>query len=45
VAETLRNGDPSIWLRPEGEDLAVVVHTLQEDEVAIVAQRLRAALA
>ncbi len=45
VAETLRNGDPSIWLRPEGDDLAVVVHTLQEDEVAIVAERLRAALA
>jgi L-seryl-tRNA(Ser) seleniumtransferase len=45
VAQTLRDGEPSIWLRPEGEDLAVVVHTLQEDEVAIVADRLRAALA
>ncbi|MEZ4868363.1 MAG: aminotransferase class V-fold PLP-dependent enzyme [Caldilineaceae bacterium] len=43
----LRDGDPSIWLRPtfEGGQLAVMVNTLQEGEAEIVAQRLREVLA
>jgi len=47
IAEELRNGDPSIWLRPtfEGGQLAVMVNTLQEGETEIVAQRLREVLA
>jgi len=45
--ETLRTGDPSIWLRPafEGGSIAVMVNTLQEGETEIVAQRLREVLA
>jgi L-seryl-tRNA(Ser) seleniumtransferase len=45
VADELRAGDPSVWIRVEGDDLFVVVHTLREEEVTIVRDRLAAALA
>jgi len=47
ICQQLRQGDPSIWLRPtfEGGQLAVMVNTLQDGETEIVAQRLRQALA
>ncbi|MEZ4733140.1 MAG: aminotransferase class V-fold PLP-dependent enzyme [Caldilineaceae bacterium] len=47
LCDELRNGEPSIWLRPtfEGGQLAVMVNTLQEGETEIVAQRLREVLA
>jgi uncharacterized pyridoxal phosphate-dependent enzyme len=44
VIEELRNGEPSIWLRKAGDELAVVVNTLTDEDVAIVAQQLRATL-
>jgi len=46
IAEELRSGEPSIWLRPtfEGGQLAVMVNTLQEGETEIVARRLREVL-
>ncbi len=45
VIEELRSGEPIIWLRNDGDELAVVVNTLVDEDVAIVAQRLRATLA
>ncbi len=47
ICEELRTGDPSIWLRPtfEGGQIAVMVNTMQDDEAAIVARRLREVLA
>lgn len=47
ICTELRNGDPSIWLRPtfEGGQLAVMVNTLQEGETEVVARRLREVLA
>ncbi len=47
ICQELRQGDPSIWLRPtfEGGQLAVMVNTLQEGETEIVAERLRTVLA
>ncbi len=45
VIDELRVGEPSIWLRSAGDELAVVVNTLVDEDVAIVAQRLRATLA
>jgi D-glucosaminate-6-phosphate ammonia-lyase len=47
LCEELRNGDPSIWLRPtfEGGQLAVMVNTLQEGETELLARRLREVLA
>lgn len=47
LCDELRNGDPSIWLRPtfEGGQIAVMVNTLQEGETDIVARRLREVLA
>lgn len=46
LCQTLRNGDPSIWLRPTfaGGKLAVMVNTLQEGEAELVADRLREVL-
>lgn len=46
ICQELRNGEPSIWLRPtfEGGKLAVMVNTLQEGETEIVAQRLHEVL-
>jgi hypothetical protein len=45
VIQELRNGEPSIWLRNDGDDLVVMVNTLDDVEVAIVAARLRQTLA
>jgi len=47
LCQTLREGDPSIWLRPtfEGGQIAVMVNTLTDSETALVAQRLREVLA
>ncbi|MEZ4673333.1 MAG: aminotransferase class V-fold PLP-dependent enzyme [Caldilineaceae bacterium] len=47
ICQELRDGEPSIWLRPtfEGGQLAVMVNTLQPGETAIVAARLREVLA
>lgn len=45
VADELKSGEPSVWVRVEGDDLFAVVHTLREEEVAIVRDRLAAALA
>lgn len=47
LCRTLREGEPSIWLRPtfEGGQIAVMVNTLNEGETEIVAQRLREVLA
>lgn len=47
LCDELRNGEPSIWLRPtfEGGQIAVMVNTLQEGETDIVARRLREVLA
>jgi D-glucosaminate-6-phosphate ammonia-lyase len=42
VVQRLRNGEPSIWLRNEGDQINVMVHTLHAAEVALVASRLRA---
>jgi L-seryl-tRNA(Ser) seleniumtransferase len=45
VAAELDAGDPRIWVTAEGEDTIIVrAHELREDEEAIVADRLRAAL-
>jgi L-seryl-tRNA(Ser) seleniumtransferase len=44
VVQALRDGEPSIWLRNEGEHINLMVHTLHDDEVAIVANRLREVL-
>lgn len=46
ICQELRDGEPSIWLRPtfEGGKIAVMVNTLQEGETAIVAQRLHEVL-
>lgn len=47
LCQTLRDGEPSIWLRPafEGGQIAVMVNTLNAGETEIVAQRLREVLA
>lgn len=46
ICRELREGEPSIWLRPtfEGGQIAVMVNTLQEGETEIVAQRLHEVL-
>jgi hypothetical protein len=44
VQATLREGNPSIWVRVENGSLFVEVHTLKEGEDALVAERLAAAL-
>ncbi|MCS7206979.1 MAG: aminotransferase class V-fold PLP-dependent enzyme [Dehalococcoidia bacterium] len=44
VQQALRQGNPSIRIRAEGNNLLIAVHTLREGEDAIVAQHLRAAL-
>lgn len=45
VEQTLRDGDPSVRVRLEKDEILVAVHTLKEGEDAIVAERLRQALA
>ncbi|MCB0063290.1 MAG: hypothetical protein KDE19_14315, partial [Caldilineaceae bacterium] len=46
LCQTLRNGNPSIWLRPTfaGGKIAVMVNTLQEGETEVVANRLHEVL-
>ncbi|MFN3973915.1 MAG: aminotransferase class V-fold PLP-dependent enzyme [Dehalococcoidia bacterium] len=44
VQQALRQGNPSIRVRADGNHLFVAVHTLREGEDRIVAERLRAAL-
>ena len=41
VGEALREGDPSIWVRVEGNQIYVGVHTLREGEDRVIAERLR----
>jgi uncharacterized pyridoxal phosphate-dependent enzyme len=45
VTDALRSGEPSIWVRPLDGELNIMVNTLTDEEVAIVADRLRAVLA
>jgi seryl-tRNA(Sec) selenium transferase len=45
VERRLRDGEPSIRVRAEGDQLVLMVHTLQEDEVPILAERLHKELA
>jgi hypothetical protein len=40
VSEKLKAGDPSVWVRAEGDALYVAVHTLREGEEKVVANRL-----
>lgn len=46
ICQRLRDGDPSIWLRPTPtkDRIAVMVNTLQPGETEVVAQRLREVL-
>ena len=44
VVRTLREGEPSIWVRAEGGALNVSVAWLPEEQVSLVARRLRQAL-
>lgn len=44
IGQELRNGTPSIRVRVEGSELVVAVHTLNDGEDRIVAERLRKAL-
>jgi len=44
IERTLREGDPSVRVRLDGESLLVYVHNLKKGEDAIVADRLRRAL-
>ncbi|MCC6168628.1 MAG: DegT/DnrJ/EryC1/StrS family aminotransferase [Caldilineaceae bacterium] len=45
IAVALKAGNPSIWVRPEGEGLTVEVHTLRPGEEQIVADALHRYLA
>lgn len=45
IAAALKAGNPSIWVRPEGEGLTVEVHTLRPGEEQIVADALHQHLA
>lgn len=45
IAAALKAGNPSIWVRPEGDGLTVEVHTLRPDEEQIVADALHDQLA
>lgn len=44
VAAALKAGDPSIWVRTEGQHMVVVPHTLGEGETELVRDRLREVL-
>lgn len=44
VADTLKAGDPPIWVRVTEGEIFIEVHTLRTGETAVVARRLRAAL-
>jgi D-glucosaminate-6-phosphate ammonia-lyase len=43
IAE-MRSGDPPIWVRNDGDDLAIMVNMLQDDEVGVLAERLQQVL-
>ncbi len=45
IVNALKAGNPSIWVRPEGEGLTVEVHTLRPGEEQIVADALHDKLA
>lgn len=45
VERALREGDPGVWVRLDGDDLNVCVHTLADGEEHVVARRLRQVLA
>ncbi len=40
IGEALKEGDPSIWVRVDGNQMYVGVHTLREGEDKVVAERL-----
>jgi D-glucosaminate-6-phosphate ammonia-lyase len=44
VAQTLRDGNPSIRLRQGGDVLSILVHTVTPGDELVIADRLRAAL-
>jgi len=44
IADELKTGEPSIWVRVDQNDLYVMVNTMQEGETEIVANRLRQVL-
>ena len=41
IGETLREDDPSIWVRVNGNQIYVAPHTLREGEDKVIAERLR----
>lgn len=41
IGEALREGDPSIWIHVDGNQMYVGVHTLREGEDKVIAERLR----
>lgn len=41
IGEALREGDPSIWVHVDGNQMYVGVHTLREGEDKVIAERLR----
>jgi len=44
VGQELKEGDPSIWVRVEGNTLFIAAHTLSDGEEKVIAERLRALL-
>ena len=44
VADSLKDGDPSIWVRPDGNALSVAVNTLRQGEEHVVAKGLKEVL-
>jgi L-seryl-tRNA(Ser) seleniumtransferase len=44
VIEELRSGEPSIWLRNDGNDLNIMVNALADGEAEVVGARLREVL-
>ncbi|HMN29359.1 MAG TPA: beta-eliminating lyase-related protein, partial [Caldilineaceae bacterium] len=45
VIDEMRAGEPSIWLRNDGDDLAIMVNALADGEAELVGERLRTVLA
>ena len=41
VEQSLRNGDPSIWVWDEGDSLKIGVDMLEEGDEYLLARRLR----
>lgn len=44
IVQELKNGDPSIWVRVEENQIYVFAHTLQEGEDKVVARKMRQVL-